>query len=616
MNEVDVKALFLGPQSENQKFFKEMLGFMMDEHIHWRRNFHPDDKPIITLEEQRDKDYEATLQRTTEALLELSSKLKLTSRPWFSPRYLGHMNADTLMAANLAYMAAILYNPNNVAYEASTATTPMEIEVGKQFAYMFGYDPDSSWGHITADGTLANYESLWIARNLKSFPVAAKQIRSELIQGADDWELMNLSTDRILELMDRAKDEGAFESILEHSARGMGLKSGNVGKLLVSESKHYSWMKAMDVLGIGLRNMVGIRVEDNYRMDISHLKETIDVLIGDGIPILGVVAAVGTTEEGAVDDVHEIVRLRKEYEGRGISFYLHVDAAYGGYTRSVLLNEYHAMMDFHELKQTLHDRGIINQEIDWPTREVYDAYRAMQEADSITVDPHKMGYVPYAAGGIVLKDKRVLDLISYYASYVFDRKQDKPTMLGSHIMEGSKAGAVAAAVWVAHRVLPLNITGYGKLIGQSIDGAHRFYKALVAVNDIEAGSKIYRVQPLTKPDFNIVDFAFVEVGNTSLRAMNELNQRIYEECSSRLGPVYVDDFITSKTELGFDRYGTALTTFAVKLGIPVTELESVGHVFVLRSCVMSPYLTSETNYEEYWGHFMNTVVKILKSMNG
>jgi hypothetical protein len=43
MNKVNVQALFLGPKSENQKYFKEMLNFMMDEHIHWRRNFHPDD---------------------------------------------------------------------------------------------------------------------------------------------------------------------------------------------------------------------------------------------------------------------------------------------------------------------------------------------------------------------------------------------------------------------------------------------------------------------------------------------------------------------------------------------------------------------------------------------
>lgn len=38
-------------------------------------------------------------------------------------------------------------------------------------------------------------------------------------------------------------------------------------------------------------------------------------------------------------------------------------------------------------------------------------------------------------------------------------------MLGAYIL-GSKAGATStAAVWTAHRVLPLNITGYGQLIG-------------------------------------------------------------------------------------------------------------------------------------------------------
>lgn len=47
-------------------------------------------------------------------------------------------------------------------------------------------------------------------------------------------------------------------------------------------------------------------------------------------------------------------------------------------------------------------------------------------------------------------------------------------MLGAYILEGSKAGATAAAVWTAHRVLPLNVTGYGQLIGASIEAAQRF----------------------------------------------------------------------------------------------------------------------------------------------
>ncbi len=65
----------------------------------------------------------------------------------------------------------------------------------------------------------------------------------------------------------------------------------------------------------------------------------------------------------------------------------------------------------------------------------------MSEVDSITVDPHKVGYIQYSAGAITMKDSRIVDLISYHAAYVFEEsgeqdELDKPVMLGSSIMEG------------------------------------------------------------------------------------------------------------------------------------------------------------------------------------
>ena len=612
---LNVDALFMGPKSENHKYFKETLNFLMDEHIHWRRDFHPDDKPVVSLREQRESDFEATLERTTEALLELSSKLKASSMPWFSARYLGHMNADTLMAANLAYMATILYNPNNCAYEGSPATTALEIEVGKQFATMLGFDPEKAWGHITTDGTIANYEGLWVARNLKSIPPAIKEVKPELVAGMDDWQLLNLPTGKILDLVSEAKAAGeeVFEAVRNRSVRGTGVQGGKLGKLLVPQSKHYSWTKAADVLGIGQENMVYVQVKENYRMDIDVLRETIDKFISEKTPILGVVTVAGTTEEGAIDEVHEIVKLRDEYEKAGISFYIHVDAAYGGYMRSVFLDEADRFMDFDDLKERLHDEGVLHKEIDWPSRDVYEAYKAMAEVDSITLDPHKMGYVPYAAGGIALKDKRAIDLISYFAAYVFEKTEDNPMLLGSYIMEGSKAGASAAAVWTAHRVVPLNILGYGRIIGRSVEGAARFYNSLLSssAKEIEAAGKKFMVAPLTRPDFNIVDFAFNEVGNTSLEAMDKLNQKIYEQCSYNSGPVFNDDWITSKTDLAYADYGDAPKPFVARLGIPAEEWDAVRSVYVIRSCVLTPFLTNNTTYAEYWGNFMNTMRNVL-----
>ena len=611
MEKVNVDALFLGPKSENQKFFRETLNFLMEEHIYWRRDFHPEDEPMISLSEQHAGDFEATLDRTSNALLELSSRLKFSSMPWFSSRYLGHMNSDTLMAANLAYMATILYNPNNCAYEASAATTAMEIEVGKQFARMLGYDPEKAWGHITTDGTIANYEGLWVARNLKSAPLAIKEVRPEMVAGMNDWQLLNLPPGRILELVSKVKEAGALEAVREQSVRGTGMERGKLGKLLVPQSKHYSWTKAVDILGIGQENVVYVQVKDNYRMDVRHLKENIDRLVAEKTPILGVVAVVGTTEEGAVDEVHEIVRLREEYEKKGVSFYLHIDAAYGGYARTIFLDEDDHFMGFNDLKKALHEQGVVHKEVDWPSNDVYEAYRAIPEADSITIDPHKMGYVPYAAGGIVMKDKRVLDLISYFAAYVFEKTEDNPMLLGSYIMEGSKAGATAAAVWTAHKVIPLNVTGYGKIIGRSVEGAARFYHSLLSAGTLDVEDRKFRVAPLTRPDFNIVDFAFNEEGNASLKAMDEVNQKVYDRCSYKSGPVYSDSWITSKTNLSFDNYGDAPRAFVAKLGIPADEWDRVKNVYVLRSCVLTPYLTRGATYTGYWNNFMNTMQKTL-----
>ncbi|UCH96791.1 MAG: tyrosine decarboxylase [Candidatus Aminicenantes bacterium] len=615
MKKTNVDALFLGPKSENHRFFKEMLDFMIDEHIHWRRDFHPDDKPYIKMPEQHEKAFQDTLDRTQEILLELSSKLKASSEPWFSPRYLGQMNSDILMCAALAYMATILYNPNNCAYEGAPATTPMEIDVGLELATMLGYDPGKAWGHITADGTIANYEGVWFMRNMKSFPLAVKKVKPKLVKGMSEWELLNMPPGKILDLVEETmnmKTRGGtlFDRICQRSVRGTGVHAGKLGKLLVPQTKHYSWPKAVDLLGIGGNNLVDIKVKDNYRMDIKTLENTIADLTSKNIPILGVVSVVGTTEEGAVDEVHQVVDLRNRLEKRGISFYYHIDAAYGGYTRSIFLDETGKFMEYGGLKTYLHKQGVIHQDVEWPPRDVYEAYKAIPEADSITIDPHKMGYVPYPAGAVTAKDKRVQNLVSFFAPYVFaeSKKVENPGLLGAYILEGSKPGAAAAAVWAAHQTIPLDVTGYGRIIGRSIEVAHRFYHSLIQEGTFEVKIKKYKVVPLTKPDFNMVCWAFNEVGNTSLKKMNKLTLALFDKFQYVDGPVYYDDFLTSHTEFTPQSYGDSPKEFLKELGIPLQEYKKEKSLWILRASLLTPFLDIEKVYDDYWKRFM----KIMK----
>ncbi|MFA5108471.1 MAG: pyridoxal-dependent decarboxylase [Candidatus Micrarchaeia archaeon] len=603
--DVEVKALFLGPKSENRDYFKSTLDFLMDEHMHWRRDFHPEDREISSKDEMRAKNYQKTLDKSTEVLSDLSAKLKETSMPWFSARYLGHMNSDTLMVANLAYMAALLYNPNNVAYEASTATTPMEIEVGKDFATMLGFDQKTSWGHITTDGTIANYEGLWMARNLKSFPLAVKKVKPSLVKGMSDWQLLNMPVKKALDLVDKVKKSGCFEKVRNETVRGTGVGEGKLGVVLVPQSKHYSWVKAADILGIGNRNFIEVQVDEHFRMDIGALKKEIDSHIAKKIPIMAVVGVVGTTEEGAIDKIAEISKLRSQYEKRGISFYFHVDAAYGGYSRALFLDEKSRFMNYDVLKKRLFTDKVFVGNHTYPNKEIYDSYKSIPNADSITIDPHKMGYIPYAAGGIAIKDRRILDLISYFAAYVFESGKDSPVLLGSYIMEGSKAGATAAAVWASHRTIPLNITGYGEIIGRSIEAAQMFTRSLESTKILKVKGREFIVQPLVKtPDFNIICMAFNEKGNTNLEKMNRFNSRIYTEASYQSGPVYRNDWITSNTELAREDYGDAPREFVKRMGIPQKEWDRVGKVRVLRVCMLNPFISNFQNHHDLWQGFL------------
>ena len=606
---IDVRPLFLGPKGENRKFFTEAVDGLVQEHIHWRRDFHPEDADIIGPAEMREASFEAAVDRSQQVLEELTSRLKSTSTPWFSTRYLGHMNSDTLMIANLAEIATILYNPNNVAYESSVATSQMETEVGRDFARLAGWSPDTAWGHLTTDGTVANYEGLWLARNLKSLPQAMKQTCPALVEGKSEWELLNLPVDVALDLLDTIKaDRELFKRTIAESSRGRGSGNGILGKVLVPSTRHYSWDKAMDLLGIGLDNLITIPVDRNYRMDLAALQHVIDELVAQRIPILALVGVAATTEEGAVDDIAGMRDLIASNRANGINFYFHIDAAYGGYARSLFLNEDGSFMTGPELHARLLEEGY--DDGGWPSESVRAAFEAIGSADSITIDPHKMGYVPYAAGGVTFRDRRILALISYAAAYVFEDGGNLDESLGSVVLEGSKSGTTAAGVWAAHQLLPLNHSGYGQLMARSWAGTRHFLDTLKTVELFPvAGTMVTCLPLIPDPDFNIVCMAFNVVGNTSLASMNALNQELYHRFSYEFGPLYSDDWITSHTELRKDVYGNVPQEFIERMGIAGSDWDSVGTVTVLRSCVMHPWLAHTVDYPELFQSFLQILTK-------
>ena len=101
------------------------------------------------------------------------------------------MNWDTAVPANLGYIASILWNQNNCAAEGGPLTTKYEIEVGSDLCEMIGLDKEESMGHLVAGGSVANIEAIWVARNLKYYPLGLKEalLEEEQLSGASGYEV-------------------------------------------------------------------------------------------------------------------------------------------------------------------------------------------------------------------------------------------------------------------------------------------------------------------------------------------------------------------------------------------------------------------------------------------
>ena len=98
-----------------------------------------------------------------EAIDELARRLRATY-PYPDPRYAGQMLKPPTALAWAAYATAMLLNPNNHALDGGPATAEMEKDAVEQIAAMFGLP--RHLGHLTASGTIANLEALWVAREL------------------------------------------------------------------------------------------------------------------------------------------------------------------------------------------------------------------------------------------------------------------------------------------------------------------------------------------------------------------------------------------------------------------------------------------------------------------
>lgn len=340
---------------------------------------------------------------------EILSDLDLAGRAGIYHSSGGHMsyipNAGMYTAALGAFLAAGLNR-----YTGVTAAAPgfVAIEHGliDWLKSLFALGPDAS-GLLLSGGSMANFTGIVTARNAK--------------------------------LGDRFVD----------------------GTLYVTRHTHHSAAKAARLAGFRADQVSTVRVDDDLRMDVSHLADLVRSDRARGKEPFLVVASAGSTDTGTIDPLAEIADLAEEED-----LWLHVDGAYGGFFQ-------------------LTERG-------------RSRLAGVERADTLALDPHKGLSIPFGVGALIARNEGALvDAHQGRGAYL----RDEDSYMG--IRDISSLGPELTrpfrglSVW-----LPLQLHGvapFRDALDQSLDLAFHSYQRLRNIEGVEAR---------WAPDLSVVAFGF------------------------------------------------------------------------------------------------------------
>ncbi|MFC5214690.1 pyridoxal phosphate-dependent decarboxylase family protein [Streptomyces coerulescens] len=211
--------------------------------------------------------------------------------------------------------------------------------------------------------------------------------------------------------------------LLAREARGAGVR------LVHGANAHHSLQRAAWLLGLAEPVVVPAPAG---ALDPAALDEALTALPGPHL----VAATAGTTDAGIVDPLPEIVAVCAAHGAR-----LHVDAAYAG---GLLFSDRYR-----------------------------DLLAGLDAADTVTLDLHKLGWQPVAAGLLAVRAAADLTVLHHRADYLNaddDTEAGLPDLLGRSLRTSRRPDALKIAVTLK----TLGRSGLGRLVEQVCDGARGF----------------------------------------------------------------------------------------------------------------------------------------------
>ncbi len=272
---------------------------------------------------------------------------------WSSKLHLENVKGPANYASLVGALACFLKNPNLCVDTYSQRSNELEIKAITTLANLVFYHTESPSGVFTMGGTLSNLYGAKIG---------------------------------IEKVVPRAMQNGIQNEKL-------------VG--IVSEAAHYSSQTLAGWLGLGADNLRSIPTDRSFGMRVDLLEKALDEAWNAGCKVAFVMATFGSTDAFGIDNVAEIQEVLKcKAEEHGVPKpQLHVDAAVGW--AMCFLSEY----DLHK-----NPLGIDEAMLKMVAR-IRKSTLALQYADSITIDFHKMGWGHYPSSAFMVNKREDLSYL-------------------------------------------------------------------------------------------------------------------------------------------------------------------------------------------------------------
>ncbi|WP_063770173.1 pyridoxal phosphate-dependent decarboxylase family protein [Streptacidiphilus melanogenes] len=218
-------------------------------------------------------------------------------------------------------------------------------------------------------------------------------------------------------------------------------------RIFCSTAAHFSLARAAAVLGLGSHAVVPIEVADDGAMDPRLLDWSLaDARTGGLVPCC-VVATAGTTDRGAVDPLRTVAAVARRH---GVP--LHVDAAYGG-----------GALFSRALAPLLDGLGL---------------------ADTVSLDLHKLGWQPVAAGVLLAAEAATLSPLEQRVAYLNpadDEEAGYTSLLGRSLRTTRRPDAFKVAVTLRS----LGRAGLGSMVDRCHELARHAARVIAAEPRLE-----------------------------------------------------------------------------------------------------------------------------------